>query len=369
MGTSGVALFLAEFACATSDRRAKQTALQAIEHAFAHLDDLEPHARPALYTGWLGIAFVCARAAALLGEPGLAERAKKLANRAVDTGPEVSLENDLLSGKAGGICALLTLGRLLDDQGLTALAQHYGHQLIEDATRGSEGWSWSTRHDPPAVNLTGLSHGTAGIALGLLELYHAGCGTEYMDAALEAFNYERLWFDGECQNWPDFREVNRRPVRGQTLPYFTAWCHGAPGIAVSRIRAHEILGAGSAEAPVLLAEADAALETTARAVETRLGLGAQDTCLCHGLTGNAEILLERSRGQDEYSLLARRVADAASPEWHDEADSTFAGKRLDLMTGLAGVGHFYLRLSDRSVPSVLLLRPETFAFDNHRSSV
>ena len=37
------------------------------------------------------------------------------------------------------------------------------------------------------------------------------------------------------------------------------------------------------------------------------------------------------------------------------------GMSYDLMTGLAGIGHFYLRLYDRTVPSAVLLRPESFS--------
>ena len=36
------------------------------------------------------------------------------------------------------------------------------------------------------------------------------------------------------------------------------------------------------------------------------------------------------------------------------------GENPSLMLGLAGVGHFYLRLYDPSIPSVLLLRREDF---------
>jgi hypothetical protein len=368
-GTSGVALFLAELGHATSDRRVKQTARQALEHALSHLNEVEPQARPAFYTGWLGIAYACARAGAVLAEPGLVEKAIRLADQAADAGLETSWENDLLSGKAGAICALLTLCRLLNDRGLEARAQDYGEQLIEDAVRSSEGWSWGSPHSPGAVNLTGLSHGTAGIALGLLELYRCGHGSEYKEAALSAFEYERHWFDQESQNWPDFREVNRRPVRVQKLPYFTAWCHGAPGIALSRRRAIEILGVGSVETPGLLAEANAGFEATRRAVEANLTLAEPELCLCHGLTGNLEILLDGSPGLAERTALATRVASVALPGRHQEGAPITAGQRVDLMTGLAGVGLFYLRLADPSVPSVLLLRPETLAIDNHRSSV
>jgi hypothetical protein len=44
------------------------------------------------------------------------------------------------------------------------------------------------------------------------------------------------------------------------------------------------------------------------------------------------------------------------------------------MSGLAGIGYFYLRASDQVVPSVLVLRPEDFSdsaqdVDSHASVI
>jgi hypothetical protein len=35
------------------------------------------------------------------------------------------------------------------------------------------------------------------------------------------------------------------------------------------------------------------------------------------------------------------------------------------MLGLAGMGYFYLRLTDGAIPSILLLNPERFAAKTH----
>jgi hypothetical protein len=39
---------------------------------------------------------------------------------------------------------------------------------------------------------------------------------------------------------------------------------------------------------------------------------------------------------------------------------THEGETASLMLGLAGIGYFYLRLNDATVPSLLLLCPEHF---------
>ena len=96
-----------------------------------------------------------------------------------------------------------------------------------------------------------------------------------------------------------------------------------------------------------------------------LASGAGNFSLCHGLAGNAEILLEAAlRGCDEdgrNAELARAVADAGV-ERHVHRDTpwpcgTFEGETACLFLGLAGIGLFYLRLDDPTRASILLVEP------------
>ena len=54
-------------------------------------------------------------------------------------------------------------------------------------------------------NLTGFSHGSAGIGYSLMELYHKTKENRFLDSAGKAFSYENYWFSKENNNWPDFR--------------------------------------------------------------------------------------------------------------------------------------------------------------------
>jgi lantibiotic modifying enzyme len=86
--------------------------------------------------------------------------------------------------------------------------------------------------------------------------------------------------------------------------------------------------------------------------------------LCHGRSGNAELLLRfaLARGEPAFQLEANTHAQAhwrrvaTTPAWPrtDEGHEPLAG----LMVGIAGVGMHFLRLAhpDR-VPSPLLLDP------------
>ncbi|PYQ26416.1 MAG: hypothetical protein DMF56_24355 [Acidobacteria bacterium] len=308
-GTSGIALFLSQL----SDPAAQKTALGAIEQALSRLDAIPPDARLGLYMGWTGIAF----AAACLG---LHDRAAKIIPQLMRARHSHS-ELDFVSGKAGAITAFIHFGEI-------EFAARLGDALLRSAQKSKSGWSWKS---PAPRNLTGFAHGTAGVAHALVELFQATGAPKYRQAAEQAFLYERQWFDAAECNWPDFRET-KRPLR-----FSAAWCHGAPGIALSRLRAYEILRDSTYKA-----EAITALETTRRLTEQWLESGTADSCLCHGLAGNAEILLHGSDvlGPEQFdgNAVAHRVARAI----------TIQEDSPGLMTGMAGIGCFYLHLHNRS---------------------
>lgn len=112
---------------------------------------------------------------------------------------------------------------------------------------------------------------------------------------------------------------------------------------------------------VELAEASIALETTARSVRENLQEGHANYSLCHGLCGNAEVLLEGVNILPTGEALARGVATNGVQLYGDSPTSfpcgVPGGMTPNLLLGLAGIGHFYLRLAFPEVPSVVLLRP------------
>jgi len=359
-GTAGVGLVLAELsdACNDGEPELRRTALGALEHALSRAEEVLPPSRLGAYAGQLGIALCAARAGVALGEPRLVERAGGLvAGLDYETEP---LENDLIAGRAGGVLSLLALHRLGVEEAEPERAVALGRDLIAAAERDAVGWSWPSPSTPEQRNLTGLSHGAAGVGLALLELHHASGEPEFRAAAEAAFAYERALYDPQARNWPDLREqvLNDWPGEAEP-PCATLWCHGAPGIALSRLRACELGGRNGCEE-----EARFALATTAASVHAQLAGG--NYSLCHGLAGNVEVLLEGAALLEADALaLAHDVADAGI-EHYLETDTqwplgVFDGQSDSLFVGLAGTAYFYLRLHDPARPSVLLLRPESFA--------
>jgi lantibiotic modifying enzyme len=137
----------------------------------------------------------------------------------------------------------------------------------------------------------------------------------------------------------------------------TFWCHGAPGIALSRLRAFEVLGG-----EIYREEAVIALETTCEMIEESLCSGDGNFSLCHGLAGNADILLCGQELVRRASDLAVETAAVGIDRSKRQAGRWVCGagpvETQSLLLGLAGIGYFFLRLRNQSIPSILLLRPD-----------
>jgi lantibiotic biosynthesis protein len=258
-------------------------------------------------------------------------------------------EWDLLAGQAGAVLGLLWLWHHLGDDSLLELATRLGEALIAAGKRDKTGGlSWQDRHVRNPLALTGYSHGAAGAGIALLELGAAVRDEAFKEAGLAAFAYERRWYNPAQANWPDFRRVDGGRIRSSQR-FSTAWCHGAPGIALSRLRAMRL-----APTPEIASELQAALATTSQATAAMLNAPGTSFCLCHGLAGNAEVLNLCANGTAP-SLVWRVATHCRRTSVRERAPSPDASPGL--MLGRSGIGLFYLRLFDPSVPSVLLPYP------------
>ena len=89
---------------------------------------------------------------------------------------------------------------------LLDLALQHGEMLLQGANRNGDGWSWKTM--PAARDLTGFSHGTAGIAWALLELYAASREQRFLDAAqVEGLGVDELACQGQPEGPTEGRSV------------------------------------------------------------------------------------------------------------------------------------------------------------------
>ena len=171
-----------------------------------------------------------------------------------------------------------------------------------------------------------------------------------VEAARQGLRYERRHFSAAHGNWPDFREQSRQP-NGQP-GFLTFWCHGAAGIGMSRLQCRKTLvddpsllqrdrSRDPYDEPTLLPDAIA---------------GPGNYCLCHGAGGNSELMILAAEmlGRRELAEIADHVGLTGIEQIEQRGlpwpCGTHGGLETpNLMVGLAGIGHFYLRLYDAPV--------------------
>lgn len=372
VGTAGVALFLGELGRLTGDPRILTIAIEAIRWA------LEPaHAKVpndfGLFAGRVGIAYAAHRVGTVANCEELCD-----ASRAIVSGLAGKAHTDqgldVIGGAAGAIPALLSLSCFDGFEDACPLAVALGDRLIERAHKTPDGWSWGSGSHA-LRDLTGYAHGAAGCGLALLEVAAATGDSRYEYAGHQAFRYERGFFDPIQDNWFDLRisqltllfydgkkdEVKDRVMSGEEFTWppghsMTAWCHGAPGIGLTRLRAYELFPYEET-----WSEVEAAVRHTSRAILSRSDPNAS---LCHGSSGNSELLIVAAQATQNASL--RRIAEDCLTETVERLEKAgghwktgYKGGRAhpSLMLGDAGIGHLLLRLVDPQTPSVLCLSP------------
>ncbi|MFL6197248.1 MAG: lanthionine synthetase LanC family protein [Thermoanaerobaculia bacterium] len=354
-GTSGIGLFLARLHQFIPDEVIAQTARGAFRQALSRAEGIPAEMRHSLFGGWIGIALALLDAAEPLGDPTFKNEALRLLD--AQLGHEIDpMSLDVIGGAAGAILGLFAIDGRLGEERYLAEARRLGDHLLANAHRSEDGWSWTTMPPmtPDQKNLTGYSHGAAGIALALLELFARTGDARFLEGALGGFAYERRHFSAEQQNWPDFRSFSS--PNPQQPGYSLAWCHGAPGIGLARLRAFVLT-----RDEAYRQEAEAALGGTYRSLA--VPTAADGYSLCHGLGGNAELFLVAADllGETRYRDVAEAVGDRGLQSVHLQRNPwpcgvLSGGETPNLMLGTAGIGYFYLRLYDSSaVPSVLLV--------------
>lgn len=339
-GASGIGYFLADLHRLTQEPLFRVVASGALRHALRVGTRRADGALLSVYAGRLGTIAAALHVAERCGDDGLAARAME-AVASLAGEPE---HLDVVSGAAGAIPVLLAIHATYGVEDARVLALRCGEALLAAGVATDRGLSWPTI-DGADRNLTGFAHGAAGVAWALTDLHAATGDPRFREAALSAFAYENSWFVASERNWPDFRAIARGPHAHPVCSL--AWCHGAPGIAIARLRAVEIFGDDGARGDAVLA-----LERTAADVAaTRWDR--VNVSLCHGLPGNAEIVLTGARQLQRDDLRAVAVAAAEGiVATHPRAASSWrsglpSGRgTLGLMLGVAGTGHFLLRCAD-----------------------
>ena len=216
---------------------------------------------------------------------------------------------DVIGGVTGLIGPLLLIGTSRAQE----LAAVCGERLVT-LQLDSGGWGHgaaSSQRKPP---LTGFSHGAAGMAAALARLFRAKGDARFAKAAAKALGYERSVFVSERGNWPDFRSSNEADA------FMLSWCHGAPGILLSRQAIKEAGLADAASDSELGVARSSTLTALGKLSGTSVDVAAH---LCCGVLGLTSLLrldaqasglsLEPAVLNAERSLISRARASSIRP--------------------------------------------------------
>jgi type 2 lantibiotic biosynthesis protein LanM len=347
-GSSGISLFLAYINKFSEKGIYKDAAVLGLEHSRKQFS----RKQLGTFQGGFGLVYLLTHLGVLWDNDELLYEAKDYALELSDAIQSDDIF-DIIQGAAGAIPTLLALSKLLEDSDCLELAQRCGLHLVDRADKNSIGISWSAPDSRGTSNLTGFSHGTAGIGWSLILLGHELDDNSFISRGLDAFKYEQSKFDIQARNWLDLRQsVASKNTDESRFSYY--WCSGSTGIGLSRISAWSMLGE----------EYHSGLQQASMALEATLGsFGKLDNdCLCHGKAGSAELVLRyglltsnsklvmeaRIQAMEMWSSFERKKAWSSGLSVNDFIPG--------LMLGLSGIGLHFLRLAyPELIPSPLLL--------------
>ena len=356
-GTSGIALFLLYLNKTITKEIHSKTIEGAINQSISKIDNLNSSSRFGFYSGELGITYALAKVGLEMKRSEFVEKSIEIFDKLFSTINEYHLQ-DFISGNAGSIPILIQLYKEFKNNKFLELAINLGDELIYSKQSETIGCSWGHKVngiEQAYSNLTGFSHGAAGIVYALLKLYQITDNKKYLDIAEQGIYYEDQWYDAYLKNWPDFRNIHEKQQSNTSFSYADAWCHGSPGIILSRLLYYEISNDKKNLDMIF-----AVLDNILNKVKNEKYLRSNNFSLCHGIAGNCEALIYGNClfGKNIYKDIVINAA-LYGITTYKEVELWPCGNQLNeaqtpgLMLGLSGIGYFYLRLYDDKTPSIL----------------
>lgn len=370
-GVSGIVLFFLELFKQTQDKRYMDAAVQGMKWVVNYCKK-NPSNYYAFFTGRMGVSYTLLQMHKFTREKDYLENAIAMARPCKDALEGFTGVDDLINGASGTLLGLLHLHAASREEWILESIDCVIRHLVDRANHGPVGLYWD-RSPQQISGLCGFSHGAAGIGFAFLELGRYFQNEVFYFIARQAFLYENYFFDQakKHKNWPDLRkgiysdDDNREHQKAfleGDMDFLTrggdmnAWCHGAAGIGLSRLRAFQLL-----KTPVYKNDVQIAVDKTVL-TDIESSTPGPLFILCHGGGGNAELFIYayQTLGDKKYLSLAEKIAGNALA-YHEKHNqylpgyrASGAGEDRSLFMGSAGVGYFLLRLADPfHVPSIL----------------
>jgi type 2 lantibiotic biosynthesis protein LanM len=346
-GLSGISLYFGYLGELTGRQDFKETAKKALVPLRKSMKSFRDNPAWSIgaFSGTSGYLYTASHLASLWNDNSLKQEILSCIPAFTDMIKEDKIY-DFIGGSAGALKIMLGLYYNTKEPLFLNAAIRCGDHLISHSYPIKEGMGWKAPWEE--MPLTGFSHGVAGIVAVLSELYLITRNHNLKDAIHRGLLFERQYYSAEHENW---LTPNRDKVT-------VAWCHGAPGILLSRL----MLKKAKYEDEFLDHEIEIALKTT-----IRLGFG-NNRSLCHGDFGQIEILKIAADilNRKELDFLSHSVASQVfrDIEYRGWKNGVSRGtETIGLMVGLAGYGMGLLKQAHpKSVPSILTLEEPIYSY-------
>jgi len=355
-GLQGVALFLSALSTVIDEqmfRRLNESTICSLRQQFTQLKQygiIGSGGLIGITAGMTSAIYTLVKLSGFLHDPSFMEDAKSICHLISPMAIQKDRHNDITSGSAGCIVGLLALYKQTGCREALEKANLCGERLLMNLHENNDGTcGWNTIGDKM---LAGFSHGQAGIAFALLKLFECTGIAIYRETAERAIRYENTLFSPDRNNWQDIREYTDQP--GTSPSYMRSWCHGAPGIGLSRLASRHILDN-------LTVETD--IRNAIRATrESYMNLTARDH-LCCGNMGLADILLYFAVKTGDRDLMiesGKKTSQVLKSAEKNGNYNLLFGSGEDLINpgffqGISGIGYALLRQAfPEKFPSVLI---------------
>lgn len=341
-GISGPALFLASLAAVDGRKKWADGARAVFDPMASQLADGLLHdsarklGRLGVYTGVGGLHWVLAEAGTLMGENQWREVAFAELGRLEHLVRNGYDRPDHIDGLSGLVMMALRLRTLAGTHQQRTKAEGLAALCVQALEATHEACSLTQS----APVYSGFAHGLAGMSAALRLAGQVGVPVTAR-VETELADGLRAMYDRSVHNWWSSHERDR---------HGSAWCHGAPGIALG-----PVLDAEQGLAPA--ADAEEVLRVGAGSILAH-GIGRSSTW-CHGDPGNVDTLRRIATLLDDGDLIRQSeqfesalISDLL-PRWLDDPYNRYRYTPNALL-GTSGSGWFALRtLEPRIVPHLL----------------
>jgi hypothetical protein len=359
-GNSGIILFYLGLYKLTLDAKYIEICKRTMSWIINYCEK-NPTSNYSFLTGRLSVPYVLTELDKYLKNEGYLEIAIKIAMDCDSCLSSGLTASEFLNGAAGSLLSLLHLYDRTNNEKILDKIFLYAEYILDSAHYGDKGIHWD-RSPQVIKSLCGFSHGASGIAIVFLELGRYFGNSAYYYIAEQAMKYESFYFDKEQKSWMDLRkmmfkendeELYKKALLENNYAFFTmpmmfnAWCHGAPGIGLVRLRANNLLKKEIYKNE-LNTSIDAVLATSINKFNDRTSI-----TLCHGTGGNLDLVIEaRAEIDDENtfikmnSIVDNLISYITNRKCYASGYLSYSGKTEDLsmFIGNAGIGYFFLRL-------------------------